>query len=92
MSNTIHPPERVVLENTDYRLVVHSRKRCEGGVCPIHNRSAHSMRSFPQGWDTSRSIMIRVCPHFMNHPDPDDLKVRRGDAAASHVCDGCCKR
>ena len=43
-------------------------------------------------WRFDRSIMERVCPHGVGHPDPDDLSFRaiHGDQDATHGCDGCC--
>ena len=76
----------------------HPATQCEGQVCCIHNRSNHSMRSFPQYWRFDRELMERICPHGVGHPDPDHLafvRLMRGDDAARtesiHGCDGCCK-
>lgn len=78
-------------------LNVHSRKLCDGQVCCIHNRSAHTMRRFKQIWRDDRSLMERVCPHGVGHPDPDHLayiaSLRGSEYAqeeAIHGCDGCC--
>lgn len=78
---------RITLEhNEKYAIVrVHPETACAGEHCTIHNRSEHSMRSFPQHWREDRGIMERVCPHGVGHPDPDDINVD-----GVHGCDGCC--
>jgi hypothetical protein len=81
------------LEHTDQVLRnVHLADDCTGEWCTIHNRSEHSMRSFPQNWRDDRMLMERVCPHGVGHPDPDDYKLtgESGAAEAVHGCDGCC--
>mgnify|MGYP000014538987 FL=1 len=78
------------LEHSDQVLRnVHLTDDCIGEWCTIHNRSEHSMRSFPQNWRDDRVLMERICPHGIGHPDPDDFKLRGNDAAV-HACDGCC--
>ena len=79
-----------ILENTDIVLVCHSPEKCIGEYCTMHNRSNHSMRSFPQYWRGDRGIMERTCPHGVGHPDPDDPKTTNW-AEFVHGCDGCCK-
>jgi hypothetical protein len=60
------------LEHSDRYLVnVHDPALCKGQRCTIHNRSDHSMRSFPQHWRDDRGIMERTCPCGIGHPDPD---------------------
>ena len=82
----------VKLENSEYTLRTHPSYACNGEYCTIHNRSDHSMRSFPQRWRGDRGIMERICPHGVGHPDPDDYKLRgkNGYYEAIHGCDGCC--
>lgn len=81
---------RVTLENSDEVIVnVHSVSRCGGLPCTIHNRSAHSMRGFPQHWRGDRGIMERVCPHGTGHPDPDNSWPDNSHEWV-HGCDGCC--
>jgi hypothetical protein len=77
--------ERHYLENTDTTLLVHNTDKCVGEVCTIHNRSNHSMRSFPQHYRFDQRVMERTCPHGVGHPDPDDICKD-----LSHGCDGCC--
>lgn len=88
------PREELVktpLEHTDECLVgVHEESKCAGETCTIHNRTDHSMRSFPQHWRQDRGIMERICPHGVGHPDPDDYRLRNGDDGGIHGCDGCC--
>ena len=79
------------LEHTDIVLRnVHQPDDCIGEWCTIHNRSEHSMRSFPQNWRDERVLMERICPHGVGHPDPDDSKLRGADISTVHGCDGCC--
>jgi hypothetical protein len=66
-------------------LRVHLKKECRKGPCPIHKRTDHHMRPFPQHWREDRYLMERICPHGVGHPDPDDPSKDR-----VHGCDGCC--
>lgn len=59
-------------------------------ICCIHNPSDHHMRSWRQNWRGDKSMMERICPHGVGHPDPDDLSVRTTQWAGVHGCDGCC--
>ncbi len=77
---------RVMLENSKRGLRnVHDESLCRGRACPIHNRTNHIMRDFPQHWRTDARFMERTCPHGVGHPDPDDCF-----APKVHGCDGCC--
>ena len=78
--------ELVTLENSDEQLYTHPDFACTGQSCTIHNRSNHSMRSFPQHWRTDLAIMERICSHGLGHPDPDEYKLN-----IRHDCDGCCE-
>lgn len=74
------------LEGSDQFIVnVHDPERCAGNPCPIHNRTRHHMRRFPQHFRGDRGFMERTCPHGVGHPDPDDPF-----ADPVHGCDGCC--
>ena len=53
---------------------VHSKDDCKG-ACPIHNPSAHHMRSWPLVWRGDRGIFERQCPHGIGHPDPDTMSM-----------------
>lgn len=82
---------RVKLEHTNLWLRVHNPVLCEGRPCTVHNRSDHSMRSFPQHWRGDRGMMERICSHGVGHPDPDEKHSpnwTEGDGV--HGCDGCC--
>lgn len=72
-------------------LRVHTRARCAGERCCIHNPSDHAAKSWPQNWRADRGIMERLCRHGVGHPDPDDLIVKARPDAAQHGCDGCCR-
>jgi hypothetical protein len=82
--------EKYVMENTDITLVVHESDMCIGEYCTIHNKSDHSMRSFPQQWRGDRGIMERICPHGIGHPDPDSPWPAESYEWV-HGCDGCCE-
>jgi hypothetical protein len=56
------------------------------------------MSEFRQHWRNDRSVMERICPHGIGHPDPDHIRhIREWSGAAVarvesvHGCDGCCK-
>jgi hypothetical protein len=77
--------ERYTLLGSDRVLIVHSKDKCKGSHCTIHNHSDHHMKDWPQNWREDRGIMERICPHGIGHPDPDDPTTDR-----IHGCDGCC--
>lgn len=86
------------LEHSDeYIIDGHSVVDCDGRPCPLHNRSDHHMRTWPQHWRDDRGLMERICVHGVGHPDPDHLAsvtARFGASTATadavHGCDGCC--
>jgi hypothetical protein len=78
------------LENSSIRMAVHKPENCMSEVCTIHQRTDHSMRRFPQIWRGDRKLMMRTCPHDIQHPDPDDFKIIDGIDNGEHDCDGCC--
>lgn len=87
--------EEQPLEHTSARIIAHKKGACVGDLrfkktrpCPLHRRTNHSMRSFPQQWRDDRGIMERICPHGIGHPDPD--QVLRTPYDGVHGCDGCC--
>ena len=82
----IEEPQRSTLENTDTEIMTHPRSQCEGEVCSIHNRSNHSMRSFPQHWRWDRGIMERTNPFGGGCPDPDDYRILNGEDDGIHGC------
>jgi len=67
----------------------HHKNVCDGPPCPIHHRTDHAMRSFPQHFRYDRFMMERICPHGIGHPDPDTA-FAPGDSGI-HGCDGCCR-
>lgn len=81
----------ITLEHTDrFFRYMHAADACAGEFCTIHNRSDHSMRSFPQSWRGDRGIMERICPHGVGHPDPDEIDLYV-NGRGLHGCDGCCR-
>jgi hypothetical protein len=83
--------EMAKLENTDQEIWIHPNYACKGAHCTVHNRSDHSMRSFPQHWRSDRAMMERICPHGIGHPDPDEYKLIGSKYEGVHGCDGCCQ-
>ena len=81
--------ERYQLVGCDRILWVHSREKCAGEFCCIHNPSDHHMREWPQNWRGDRGLMERICPHGIGHPDPDDPATKT-QYGGIHGCDGCC--
>lgn len=81
---------RIQLENTELFLHCHDELSCRGEFCTLHNRSNHSMRSFPQHWRGDKGLMERTCPHGVGHPDPDDYALIGSPYLGVHGCDGCC--
>jgi hypothetical protein len=82
--------DRVQLENSEAYIYGHPSYACAREYCTLHNRSDHSMRSFPQHWRSDRAIMERICPHGVGHPDPDEKKLTKSKYEGIHGCDGCC--
>ena len=74
------------LEHSGDRIRCHNRDSCVGEVCPIHKRTKHHIRGWPQHWRDDRGIMERLCPCGVGHPDPDDPTTDR-----VHGCCGCCR-
>jgi len=74
-------------------FIFHAPASCAGSACAIHNPSAHHMRDWPINARES-TLIERVCPHGIGHPDPDSLAYfkRRGwDGYGVHGCDNCCR-
>lgn len=80
---------RYELEGGQIIYNVHPQDRCAGRPCPVHNRTGHHMRAFPQHFRADRGFMERICPHGVGHPDPDELPPILY-LAGIHGCDGCC--
>jgi hypothetical protein len=90
---------RAKLEHSKTALLAHDKSLCAGSVCPLHRRTKHFMRKWPQSWRDDRGMMERICPCGVGHPDPDHLTVVRelkgGKAAQTesvHGCCGCCRK
>jgi len=69
---------------------VHSKTKCKGEYCCIHNPSKHHMSDWQQVWREDKGAMERVCEHGIGHPDPDDPYYSMTKHAGVHGCDGCC--
>ena len=82
--------DKMQLEHSDTWLWTHQANLCSGQFCTVHNRSDHSMRSFPQHWRGDRGIMERICSHGTGHPDPDEFKLTLDESEGVHGCCGCC--
>lgn len=94
------PDERSYITGVGQTIFkIHSRDKCEGRACAIHNPSEHHMRSFPTNYrdgglfDIKPPHMERICPHGVGHPDPDDAAFWAilGMDVSVHGCDGCCR-
>lgn len=84
------------LENTNEVLYnVHDPSDCDGRPCPLHHRTDHHMRSWPQHWRGDTQVIERLCSHGIGHPDPDQryyFSKTRQEYLGIHGCDGCCKQ
>lgn len=82
----------------DFLPHIHPQWVCEGDApCTFHSPSEHRMRD----WDVKIRFdrfdlrTDRICPHGIEHPDPDSLSfieraLGTGAEAGVHDCDGCC--
>lgn len=75
-----------VHQETDY---------CRTEQCAIHNPSDHIMRDWEMLWRGSLGIFTRLCPHGIEHPDPDCIAYAKHLYGSKHTldlhdCDGCC--
>lgn len=72
----------------------HTKDRCAGGPCCIHNPSDHPLRDLPLHWRPTIGLMERICRHGVGHPDPDSLHyetmVYGVDYAKARSVHGCC--
>lgn len=93
--------EKMFIDTSDYGVntpvMVHSVDSCQGRRCVLHNPTDHHMRSWRWLMRTDKSMLIeRICPHGINHPDPDslyfftDVAKYGGEGIGNHGCDGCC--
>jgi hypothetical protein len=74
---------------------VHSRLKCAGRPCVVHNPSDHHMRDLPLHWRDDRRMFERICRHGIGHPDPDALAFQLSlptgdDGWGVHGCCGIC--
>jgi len=79
----------IKLEHSKVHMICHKKTACKGPSCPIHKRSNHHMRSWPQFWRDDIYLMERICKHGIGHPDPDDPSF--ASEGGVHGCDGCCQ-
>lgn len=68
---------------------IHSKDKCAGRPCVIHNPSKHHTKFWPARWRDDRKQFERVCVHSIAHPDYDTQYGPNPDM--THGCDGCCK-
>ena len=75
-------------------ILAHTKDKCEGRACAVHNPSDHRMRAFPQHWRDDRALMERICPHGIGHPDPDHMAWYRTQRTVKDAyyesIHGCC--
>jgi len=96
MAHTRPDPVASLLPQEPIRVLVstpigtHGVAQCAGRPCCLHNPSPHPLSTAPLVWREPARIMMRLCPHSVLHPDPDDLTVRAAAAPMPHGCDGCC--
>lgn len=76
--------ERVTLVGGE-PLNAHVEDECMGPYCTIHNNSDHHMVKWKQTWDGRVGRIMRICPHNVAHPDPDEINPN-----TEHHCDTCC--
>jgi hypothetical protein len=70
---------------TNQLVYVHTKDKCAGDFCVIHNPSDHNMIGMKTHWRNDRGIMERICPCGVGHPDPDEI-----DPNTVHGCCGMC--
>lgn len=70
---------------------------CDIRGCALHAPTRHDMDDLPllvaSSGDPLTPLMVRVCKHDVEHPDPDSLKYWASVGVydlARHECDGCC--
>jgi hypothetical protein len=54
-------------------MKVHADNECRNANCVVHNPSPHALNRAPLLWLPATSMMYRICPHIVAHPDPDAL-------------------
>ena len=65
---------------------VHSKEKCEGQHCVIHNPSDHPLRRYPTSWDEERKLMYRVIEeHRIKLMDPDEVSYQKRKLAENAV-------
>lgn len=73
-----------ILEN------VHSKDKCAGRHCVLHDPSDHHMRSWPTLYRADKGLMERICPCGIGHPDPDDIAWHESQGREGLDVHGCC--
>jgi hypothetical protein len=50
------------------------------------------MSEWPRAWREGLGVHLRICPHGIGHPDPEDVLDMQavGGVSGRHRCDGCC--
>lgn len=76
-------------------LQTHDAGACQGRHCSLHNPSDHPLKDMPLHWDSSRRVMMRICPCGVYHPDPDHLTfvmMHSVVLAILHTIHDCCAK
>ncbi len=73
-------------------LETHGPARCRRTFCTIHHPSDHPLKEAPLVWSRRTNLMLRICDHGCEHPDPDSAAVLNRPALIRHECcpDHCC--
>lgn len=66
------------LDGFGHTVLVHSKDKCEGRNCVIHNPSDHPLRKYPTSWDDDRRLMYRVLEEqHIKIIDPDEMEYQK---------------
>lgn len=75
------------------QLVRHHTWKVCTPPCPLHMPSNHPLVLADRHYNASTKMILRMCRHDVEHPDPDDIKVREMPHLSVHSCcrEKCCK-
>lgn len=85
--------ERVYL-SSGQTILAHNKEICNP-PCALHYPSSHHMITWKLVYRDDLSLLERICPHGVGHPDPDSIQFLKTKNPAdstieTHGCDGCC--